>query len=76
METIKKVIRFLYDVVQYFIQKFDDHAVGAFAAQASFFTIISFFPFVMLLTAILKDGETYTIREADAAMKRFFAKRK
>ena len=29
-----------------------------------------------LLTAILKDGETYTIREADAAMKRFFAKRK
>lgn len=37
------------------LSKIDDHAVGAFAAQASFFTIISFFPFVMLLTAILKQ---------------------
>ena len=55
MKTIKKVIRFLYDIVQYFIRKFDEHAVGAFSAQASFFTIISFFPFVMLLMALLKQ---------------------
>lgn len=44
VKTIKKVIRFLYDIVQYFIRKFDEHAVGAFSAQASFFTIISFSP--------------------------------
>jgi len=55
VKTIKKVIRFLYDIVQYFIRKFDEHAVGAFSAQASFFTIISFFPFVMLLMALLKQ---------------------
>lgn len=29
-----------------------------------------------LLSALLKDGETYTFREVDAAIKRFFAKRK
>ncbi len=55
VKAIKKVIRFLYDIVQYFIRKFDEHAVGAFSAQASFFTIISFFPFVMLLMALLKQ---------------------
>ena len=49
----KSIVRFLYDISNYFGDRFAIHDVGAYSAQAAFYIILSFFPFIMLLTAIL-----------------------
>ena len=51
---IKKAFRLIYDIINYFSEKFTDHAVSAYASQASLFTIISMFPFMMLLMSVTK----------------------
>lgn len=40
--------------IQYFLNKMKEHAVSAYAAQAAFFIILSFFPFAMLLMTLIR----------------------
>ena len=44
----------IINYINYFTRKLRDDFVGAFSAQAAFFTIISFFPFVMFLLTMLQ----------------------
>ena len=47
------MIRSLYRIVRSFIRKIQKDFIPAFSAQATLFTIISFFPFVMFLLTLL-----------------------
>lgn len=40
--------------IRYFSNKLKEHAVSAYAAQSAFFTILSLFPFVMLLMTLIR----------------------
>lgn len=42
-------------IIRAFARKIRDDCISAFSAQAAFFVIISFFPFIMLLLTILQD---------------------
>lgn len=44
----------VYNLIYSFIKKLTNDEIGAFAAQAAFFLIISLFPFVMLLITLLQ----------------------
>lgn len=48
------MIKATYKLVRLFGQKIDDDHIQAYSAQAAFFIIISFFPFIMLLFSIVK----------------------
>lgn len=48
------MIRSLYEVIRNFSRKTRDDFISAFSAQAAFFIIISFFPFIMLLLTLLQ----------------------
>lgn len=48
------MIRSLYDIIRNFLAKIRDDFISAFSAQAAFFIIISFFPFVMFLLTLLQ----------------------
>lgn len=47
------MIRSLYEITRNFSRKIRDDFISAFSAQAAFFIIISFFPFVMFLLTLL-----------------------
>lgn len=46
--------RSLYSIIMGFVNRTGDDHVGAYAAQAAFFMIMSFMPFIMFLTAMIK----------------------
>lgn len=48
------MIRSLYEIIRNFSRKIRDDFISAFSAQAAFFIIISFFPFVMFLLTLLQ----------------------
>ena len=48
------MIRATFRLINLFSRKIRDDHVAAFSAQAAFFIIISFFPFIMLLLSIVK----------------------
>jgi len=48
------MIKATYKLIRLFGQKIDDDHIQAYSAQAAFFIIISFFPFIMLLFSIVK----------------------
>lgn len=48
------MIKATYKLIQMFSRKISDDHVAAFSAQAAFFIIISFFPFLMLLFSIIR----------------------
>lgn len=47
------MIRSLYEVIRNFFKKVSNDFVAAYSAQAAFFIILSFFPFIMLLLTLL-----------------------
>ncbi len=47
-------IKKLYNVCRKFVQKLAEDDISAYSAEAAFFLIISFFPFVMLLITLLQ----------------------
>lgn len=47
-------IRSVYRLIDSFVKKINDNQVGAFSAQATFFIILSFFPFIMFLLTLLQ----------------------
>lgn len=49
-----KVFHEIYNTTKHFIKQLDYDHVGAYAAQSSFFVILSAFPILMLLLAILQ----------------------
>ncbi len=49
-----KIAVSIYKIIQAFNRKIRDDFVSAFSAQAAFFVIISFFPFIMLLLTLLQ----------------------
>lgn len=48
------MIRSIYEIIRNFSRKIRDDFISAFSAQAAFFIIISFFPFVMFLLTLLQ----------------------
>lgn len=48
------MIKATYKLIRLFSRKIDDDHIQAYSAQAAFFIIISFFPFIMLLFSIVK----------------------
>lgn len=48
------MIRSLYEVIRNFSKKISNDFIAAFSAQAAFFIILSFFPFIMLLLTLLQ----------------------
>lgn len=48
------MIRSIYEIIRNFSAKTRDDFISAFSAQAAFFIIISFFPFVMFLLTLLQ----------------------
>lgn len=48
------MLKTLFQLVSFFSKKMKDEHVSAFSAQAAFFIIISFFPFIMLLLSMIK----------------------
>jgi membrane protein len=48
------MIKSTFRLINLFSKKIDDDHVAAFSAQAAFFIIISFFPFIMLLLSIVR----------------------
>ena len=48
------MIRSIYEIIRNFSRKVRDDFISAFSAQAAFFIIISFFPFIMFLLTLLQ----------------------
>ncbi|MFW5672530.1 MAG: YihY/virulence factor BrkB family protein [Acetivibrio ethanolgignens] len=48
------MIRLFIDYIRYFLKQLKEHAVSAYAAQAAFFIILSFFPFIMFLMTLIR----------------------
>lgn len=48
------MIRSIYEVIRNFMKKIRDDYISAFSAQAAFFIILSFFPFIMFLLTLLQ----------------------
>lgn len=48
------MVKALYQLFSLFSRKIRDEHISAFSAQAAFFIIISFFPFIMLLLSMIK----------------------
>lgn len=48
------MIRAVVNYIRYFLGKMNEDAVSAYAAQAAFFVILSFFPFAMLLMTLIQ----------------------
>jgi membrane protein len=48
------MIKALYNLIKFFARKIKDEHISAFSAQAAFFIIISFFPFIMLLLSMIR----------------------
>lgn len=48
------MVRKLWDAALRFVRRLGKDAIGAYAAQAAFFILISFFPFAMLLITLLQ----------------------
>jgi len=61
------MLKALFQLVGLFSRKIRDEHISAFSAQAAFFIIISFFPFVMLLLSMIK----YTSIEESDMLKLF-----
>jgi len=55
------MMRATFNLIRLFGKKIDDDHIQAYSAQAAFFIIISFFPFIMLLLSIIKY---FPIRES------------
>ncbi|HPU63469.1 MAG TPA: YhjD/YihY/BrkB family envelope integrity protein, partial [Mobilitalea sp.] len=47
------MIKTTFKVIEMFLKKIKDDHISAFSAQAAFFIIISFFPFIMFLLSIV-----------------------
>jgi len=61
------MIKAIYQLIGIFFRKIRDEHISAFSAQAAFFIIISFFPFIMLLLSMIK----YTSIEESDMLKLF-----
>lgn len=48
------MIKALYEMLRAFMRKLRKDTVSAFAAQAAFFVILSFLPFLMIVLTLLK----------------------
>jgi membrane protein len=50
---IKNFLKKIYDMIWWFVDEIFEHNVGVYAAQSSFFLILSIFPLAMVLLAII-----------------------
>lgn len=54
MEGVSHMLIAIMQYIRHFSNKLKEHAVSAYAAQSAFFTILSLFPFVMLLMTLIR----------------------
>ena len=54
MKTLKKFFKTVYDIVERIAKRISDDRVTVYAAQATFFIVISAIPFIMLLLSLLR----------------------
>lgn len=48
------MVRYLWHMIRQYVQRVGEDSVGAYAAQAAFFILISAFPFAMLMLTVLQ----------------------